>query len=177
MSFRDLPLLAGRAALPPVDPACDSCSRRTVLQGLAAAAAAALVGCGNEDPAMLPADAAADAAGNTGPRTTMCGNNLCIDLNDPANAALTSVDGAVKLRAQRILVVRTSDTSFQAVTEICTHEGCAVDYAAARKRIECPCHGSVFRVSGEVINGPAGSPLRRYTVSHDTATNVLTIML
>jgi nitrite reductase/ring-hydroxylating ferredoxin subunit len=42
-----------------------------------------------------------------------------------------------------------------AFTATCPHLGCAVEFDAAKKEYECPCHKSGFAIDGEKLFGPS----------------------
>ena len=54
-----------------------------------------------------------------------------------------------------------------AYSAICTHQGCTVKYSASSKTLKCPCHGAEFdpNKSGQVVNGPAETPLGKVKVA------------
>jgi nitrite reductase/ring-hydroxylating ferredoxin subunit len=49
----------------------------------------------------------------------------------------------------------------QAVSGICTHQGCRLDLAATRDMLSCPCHGATFTLAGANVAHPlqTGQPL------------------
>jgi cytochrome b6-f complex iron-sulfur subunit len=51
-----------------------------------------------------------------------------------------------------------------AVSRICTHLGCKVNFMEDKQLIECPCHESQFTPHGEVVTGPATKNLTTYPV-------------
>ena len=52
----------------------------------------------------------------------------------------------------------------------CTHAGCAVIVKGSE--LDCPCHASRFDHSGNVLAGPAKTPLPHYKVSVDATGNI-----
>ena len=157
MKTQRLPMAAG----------CGGCSRRELLQGLGVAAAGALVvgatGCGQQGSSLPTATSAS------------CGAGQCIDLTDANNKDLAAAGGAmlVDMASDTIMVVRVSDTQVVAVSAICTHAGCSMDYLADQDQIDCPCHGSRFSTTGQVLRGPATRALRVYNVT--LANNMITV--
>ena len=65
----------------------------------------------------------------------------------------------VKLDGERLAVSRTRDGSLHAVSAVCTHLRCIVSWNDAEHSWDCPCHGSRFAPTGEVLHGPATKPL------------------
>jgi nitrite reductase/ring-hydroxylating ferredoxin subunit len=57
-----------------------------------------------------------------------------------------------------------ADGSFLALSRICTHLGCSVPWDEQKNQFVCPCHGSTFNLTGEVLTAPAPRPLDIYTV-------------
>lgn len=92
------------------------------------------------------------------------GETVAIDLNDPAYSDLSVPGGAVILEVPNIegpvLVIRIDENSVSALSAVCTHRGCTVNLPE-EGRILCPCHGSSFSLTGEVLSGPATDPLPR----------------
>jgi len=83
-----------------------------------------------------------------------------------AGSALASEGGAAVIEsiAGMFLLARTGATSFTAIDATCTHEGCTVTNTDGDQYV-CPCHGSRYTRSGQVVHGPAMASLRRYTTS------------
>ena len=68
----------------------------------------------------------------------------------------------------RLIVFRDKQGYFYALSGVCTHLGCVVEWKETgipghpEGVIACPCHGSVFSKTGDVIRGPAPRSLDRF---------------
>jgi len=50
---------------------------------------------------------------------------------------------------------------YHAVSAVCSHMGCLVEWNDGEQSWDCPCHGSRFDVDGSVLDTPANDPLAR----------------
>ncbi len=71
----------------------------------------------------------------------------------PGDAAIMKIDGS------DIAAFKDEQGRVHAVSAACTHMGCIVGWNGTDRTWDCPCHGSRFELSGEVIHGPATRPL------------------
>ena len=69
----------------------------------------------------------------------------------------------VPFRKERAFVLRT-EGGFLALSGVCPHLHCIVNWNEVLKRFECPCHGAKFNQDGEVLEGPPPRPLDLYKV-------------
>lgn len=94
------------------------------------------------------------------PITAPTNVNFTLDLTAPANAALTKNGGYIYNGG--VIVARTADGSYVALSQTCTHQGGTVQYVESGNRFWCPSHNSYFATNGSVIGGPAPSSLATY---------------
>jgi Rieske Fe-S protein len=60
------------------------------------------------------------------------------------------------------ILIRPDEETYVAYSQKCTHLSCAVYYAPAKNRLECPCHEGYFSIkTGDVLQGPPPRPLPR----------------
>ncbi len=72
--------------------------------------------------------------------------------------------GIVKTGDHAAAVYRAEDGALTVLLAKCTHLGCTVRWNPAERTWDCPCHGSRFAPTGEVVNGPAAEPLGSTTL-------------
>lgn len=112
-----------------------------------------------------PAPGGSTGGNGTPPPQPGSGNLFSIDLSSQLkNVGDSKVSNGV-------IVVRIAGgdaaSSFTAVQVACTHQGTSINYNAGQGIFICPLHGSEFSKQGQVLMGPAASPLHVYTVTVD----------
>ncbi len=70
----------------------------------------------------------------------------------------------VKFGSRPALLIRAGETEFKAVSAVCTHLNCTVQYQDASHQIWCACHNAFYDTNGKVLSGPPPGPLEEFTV-------------
>ncbi|MFI6165813.1 ubiquinol-cytochrome c reductase iron-sulfur subunit [Nocardia sp. NPDC051052] len=128
-------------------------TRRSVVAG-AVVAAAALSACstyGKENAAPAPNPA---PTGNPTTPGRPAGNALAKTADIPVGGGVIVGD---------TVVTQPSAGTFVGLSSTCTHAGCTVA-SVSGGTINCPCHGSKYKLDGTVSNGPATKALAAKTV-------------
>ena len=97
--------------------------------------------------------------------------NFTIDLTQSAYSALNTVGGYIY--ANGVIVARATASTFIALAQACTHQGCTIAFNQGSNSFVCPCHGGTYDFAGNVVAGPPPAPVKSYTVTKNG--NILTI--
>ena len=107
-------------------------------------------------------------------------NDIFIDLSLPQYQRLSQDRGFEYVNAglRGIIVYRENASTFHAIERNCTYlpfeAGSTVDIDNSGLQLRDPSCGSVFTLPGGIpVNGPAAVPLRKYQVSFDGRTLVI----
>ena len=112
-----------------------------------------------------------ESSNPTGPKE----NKFTVNLADYPELQQVGGYKTFTINSKPVILFRTATDAFKALSLICTHQGCTIDWKSARNRFECPCHDSQFDKDGNVIQGPASSSLPTYTTEYDSASNQVII--
>ena len=142
--------------------------RRRVIAAAAGLAGGVVAGCSGS-PAVappptpaLPTGPPTDAqAGSAAAPPTAAGSTG----TELGPASDVPVGGGRVFENLEVVVTQPVAGRFVGLTAVCTHTGCIVD-KVVDGLIECPCHGSRYRLDGTVASGPAprALPARPVTV-------------
>ena len=74
------------------------------------------------------------------------------------------------------ILFKTKDEKVYALSRICTHEGCSVNFDMSQNKLICPCHGAEYESGeGNVLSGPTQRALKKINVKIE-GDNVLEIV-
>jgi Rieske Fe-S protein len=128
-------------------------SRRVFVVTTGATVASAFTGCGGGGSPSSP---------STPPTPPPITGEIRIPLMGVGDTVTASANLVGGLQTP-LAVTRLSQTEVVAVSRICTHESCTVNLpTSSGGTLDCPCHGSRFRTSGQVVNGPAARALFQF---------------
>jgi cytochrome b6-f complex iron-sulfur subunit len=107
-------------------------------------------------------------------KTTSKNNIITLSIDSTSPLAKTGNAVQVNFASGNLLVDRSDQNTFNALSAICTHQGCLITgYDPGNHQFVCPCHGSRFGLEGQVVNGPASIALPQYETQFNN--NILTI--
>jgi Rieske Fe-S protein len=110
-------------------------------------------------------------------------NGEAIKFNAPTspNSAFLMADGGGDNSAGEPafggFVSKDEQGKVQVFAQNCSHLGCSVAFnsQANPKTLDCPCHGSRFRLDGTVLHGPAAYPLSHLSWKQGDTPNVIQV--
>jgi Rieske Fe-S protein len=73
-------------------------------------------------------------------------------------------DGWYETREQTVVFLDKNDSGYRALSAVCSHLGCGVQWDMTAGQYKCPCHGGVYDRAGQVVSGPPPRPLDRLSV-------------
>ena len=104
--------------------------------------------------------------------------DLTPNVPTPRVVSLSRQDGWYRERAREtVFVVWDGAASVHAMSATCTHLGCQVRWDTDTTKFRCPCHGGVFDVRGNVVEGPPPRPLDRVQARIDEQTGQVLVRL
>jgi cytochrome b6-f complex iron-sulfur subunit len=68
------------------------------------------------------------------------------------------------------VVLKSREGGIIALSAVCTHLGCIVQWQKEKQEFICPCHAGHYTAEGTVISGPPPKPLRRLPVTAGNGT-------
>ncbi len=60
------------------------------------------------------------------------------------------------------IVINRPGKGYIALSKVCTHLGCLVEFDKEKARLICPCHAGEFSLDGKVLSGPPPKPLAEF---------------
>lgn len=71
----------------------------------------------------------------------------------------------IKIGNEHVWIIETEENIFSAVSAVCTHKRCILEWERGSGRFICPCHKGIFDREGNPVFGPPSKPLKRFNIS------------
>jgi len=71
----------------------------------------------------------------------------------------------IKFGNKPVIVIRKTNGDYIALSAVCTHLDCIVQYRKDYGQIYCACHNGRYDLNGRVASGPPPAPLQKYAVT------------
>lgn len=137
-----------------------------------------LAACGSDEAEPTSDAPASDAPASDAPEATAdapASDELDTAVRDDGFQALATVaavdSGAVldkENAASPVIMVRDPDSgAVVALSPVCPHAQCTVDFDGESGQLICPCHDSKFSLDGSIEQGPAQEPLPVFEVKEE----------
>ncbi len=96
------------------------------------------------------------------PRWSKIGNIDSLSINQPENMPFPYLSRDAYIRetvTHSVWVIKHSASEVTVFSPICPHLGCYYHWHPERQEFICPCHASIYSITGNVLGGPAPRPL------------------
>lgn len=70
----------------------------------------------------------------------------------------------VEYNDEKLAIHKDSSGQIHALSPVCTHAQCIVNWNNSEKSWDCPCHGARYDINGEVLTGPANRALQKVDI-------------
>jgi cytochrome b6-f complex iron-sulfur subunit len=98
--------------------------------------------------------------------------NTAGKINIPLNDILAGEAKFFEFNGSAAVLVRKQGGGVIALSAVCPHLGCIVQWEKDKQDFLCPCHAGYFNADGEVVSGPPPRALERlpFTVTNGIVT-------
>lgn len=86
-------------------------------------------------------------------------------VNVPRSVVKPGAAHLFQYRGRPAALLQSKPGEYIALSAVCTHLGCVVQWQEAKGEFLCPCHGGRFSPTGTVLGGPPPRPLEMLPVA------------
>jgi glycine/D-amino acid oxidase-like deaminating enzyme/nitrite reductase/ring-hydroxylating ferredoxin subunit len=87
-------------------------------------------------------------------------DRIGIHETDSLNRLQPGIGKVIEVDGEKIAAYRDEQGIVHALSPVCTHAACIVNWNSAEKTWDCPCHGARYDIDGRVLTGPATKNLQ-----------------